>query len=70
MAELDAASESFDTKIASLALRRACGLLAADRIGASWPQIPPDERDPPASPFLDRPAEQRSAVGPRSPGGG
>lgn len=70
LAELDAASESFDTKIASLALRRACGLLAADRIGAPWPQIPPDERDPPVSPFLDRPAEERSAVGPRSAGGG
>ena len=67
LAELDAASEAFDTKIASLALRRACGLLAADRIGAPWPQIPPDQLEPARSPFLDRPAEDPSAAEPPPP---
>lgn len=68
LAELEAASEAFDTKIASLALRRACGLLAADRIGAPWPQIPAEQSEPPESPFLDRPAEEPSTAGPPLPG--
>lgn len=73
-AELEAASEAFDTKIANLALWRACGLLAADRIGTPWPHIPAEQLEPPASPFLDRaptppppPSPPAAAVQPNAP---
>lgn len=51
-AELQAVSQSFLTKTASLELRRACGLLSAEMLGTALPA--PETRPPPTSPFLDR----------------
>ena len=51
-AELQAVSQSFLTKTASLELRRACGLLSAEMLGTALPT--PETRPPPTSPFLDR----------------
>lgn len=66
-AELEAASEEFDTKIANLSLRRACGLLAADRLDAPWPQPAPDDAEPPQSPFLERTPSAADAPSPAAP---
>ena len=58
-AELQAVSQSFLTKTASLELRRACGLLSAEMLGTALPT--PETRPPPTSPFLDRSTnEERS----------
>lgn len=57
-AELEAASEEFTTKTATLALRRACGLLSHDLVGAPLPQPRPEELIPPEAPLLDRTPEE------------
>lgn len=61
-AELEAATEEFVTKAASLSLRRACGLLSVDLIEAPLPEVPPDAVVVPDSPFLDRPASATTAA--------
>lgn len=53
-AELAAVTEDFNAKIASLAIRRACGLLSAELAGASLPVVRDEERIAPESPVLDR----------------
>lgn len=53
-AELEAASEEFTAKFASLALLRACGVLSSDRLGTTLPEPTEAERAPPDAPFLDR----------------
>lgn len=55
-AELEQVSEEFQLKLLTLALRRACGLLAADRIGAPMPEVGPEELRAPEAPLLDREA--------------
>ncbi len=64
-AELEAASEEFTTKAASIALRRACGLLSVDLLDAPLPDVR-DDAEVPDSPFLDRPM---STPAPRPPAG-
>ncbi len=60
LAELEATSEEFVTKAATLALRRACGLLMQDQFGVPWPEPSEPRAEIPDSPFLDR----RGPVGP------
>lgn len=67
-AELEAASEEFTTKAASLSLRRACGLLSVDLIEAPLPRLSDDAVPVPDSPFLDRP-ESVTTSAPRAPAG-
>lgn len=51
-AQLRAATESFERKLAYLGLLRACGRLSADLAGAKVEE--PVDREPPASPFIQR----------------
>ncbi len=62
-AELEMASEGFTTKVASLSLRRACGLLSVDQIGAPLPEV--EDRPEPSSPVLER-SDESATRGPAS----
>lgn len=54
-AELEAASEVYTTKIADLALRRACGLLSSGLLGSALPELSEEDRVVIESPALDAP---------------
>ncbi len=54
-AELQRVVAEFDLKIASLELQRACGLLSHHALASPLPALPPEDRQVPDSPVLDRP---------------
>lgn len=53
-AELEATSEQFTGKVASLSLRRAIGMLSTELIDTPLPEVPQFMLSTPDSPFLDR----------------
>lgn len=53
-AELERVSEEYQVKLLTLALRRACGVLAAERIGADLPETQERERSAPEAPLIER----------------
>lgn len=59
-AELERVSEGYQLKLLSLALRRACGTLAAEQIGAPLPDTEESERAAPDAPLIERPAAQHT----------
>ncbi|MDX2017731.1 MAG: TolC family protein [Planctomycetota bacterium] len=53
-AELEQVSEEYQVKLLTLALRRACGMLAVEHIGAVLPATEEWERSAPDAPLIDR----------------
>jgi outer membrane protein len=57
-AQLQRVSEEYQVKLLSLALRRACGTLAAEQIGAPLPETDERERTAPDAPLIERTLSQ------------